>query len=169
MGKYMYLQKNTAKSNIALDFIHAPVRRKWRNLMPNSILPHHENFNRELVEKSAEKIREWLVGWKKPTIALTLGSGLGGFGKGMPGAKERSYHDLCLPTGHVPGHAGVLRYVPIGGVYVLVFDGRAHFYEGNDFQAIVRGVRAATMFGVKTHIITCASGGINSIDPGLKE
>lgn len=134
----------------------------------NSVLPHPENFNMEKVGKSAEKMQKWL-GDKKPMVALTLGSGLGGFGKDIPGAKEVDYHDLCLPMCHVEGHAGKLRFVPIGKQGVLVFDGRIHCYEGHDFQTVVRGVRAATLLGVKTHIITCASGGINSLEPGHKE
>lgn len=111
-------------------------------------------------------MQEWL-GDQQPTIAITLGSGLGGFGKDISGMREMNYEAFKLPICKVPGHAGKLRVIRIGQHEVLVFDGRAHYYEGHPMEEVVLGVRAAIQMGIKTHIITCASGGVNmSYRPG---
>ena len=120
-----------------------------------------KNFNRSKVSAVAKKIAQWL-GEDKATVGLTLGSGLGGFGADLPGAREISYEALGLPVCKAKGHAGVLRYVQIDGRGVLVLDGRVHCYEGHSFATVVMAVRAFALVGVKTHILTCACGGVNT-------
>lgn len=119
------------------------------------------NLNLRLVRLIASKIKQWL-GADKADLAITLGSGLGGYGADLPGAREIGYAELGLPSCGLLGHAGKLRYVKIGGHGVLILDGRVHCYEGHSFQTVVLAVRALVLAGVKTHIITCASGGVNS-------
>lgn len=126
------------------------------------------NFEQGRVNAVVRKMQLRLGRTRRPEIALTLGSGLGGFGQDAEGMVEFSYGELGLPVCKAKGHAGVLRFVPIGHLGgVLVFDGRVHHYEGWHFQEIVLAVRAAVTFGCKTHIITCASGGVDpEIRPG---
>lgn len=119
-----------------------------------------DNFDFDQVMAVAGKITHWLFG-VDVGIAVTLGSGLGGFGANTDGAEEVSFEELGLPLCTAKGHAGVLRLVKIGHRYVLILDGRLHCYEGHSFQTVVLAVRALTAMGVRTHIITCASGGVN--------
>lgn len=119
-----------------------------------------KNFKRSKVWAVTKKIRQWL-GEDTAVIGLTLGSGLGGFGTGFPGAREISFQELGLPVCQAKGHAGVLRYVPIDDRGVLVLDGRVHAYEGHSFKTVVMAVRALALLGIKIHILTCASGGVN--------
>lgn len=124
------------------------------------------NFDLQRINGVAEAIRKHLNG-KQVHVAITLGSGLGGFGADLPDAIEMPYKDLGLPRCGAQGHAGIARFVTIGQVGTLVFDGRAHRYEGHDFETIVTAVRAAALVGAMTQIITCASGGVNAmIHPG---
>lgn len=120
----------------------------------------YRNFELDRIQDVASKIEKYLLDGEKPTVALTLGSGLGGYGKNLPGAKEMPYSDLHLPACSAMGHAGLLRSVKIGKQKVLIFNGRAHRYEGHSYEEVVLGVRSAFYAGAKTHIITCASGGV---------
>lgn len=118
------------------------------------------NMDVDYIDSVAVRIRRWL-GKDKVDLAITLGSGLGGFGADVHGAREISYTNLDLPSCGAVGHASVLRYMQIDGRGVLVLDGRVHCYEGHSFQTVVLAVRALMSCGVTTHIVTCASGGIN--------
>jgi purine-nucleoside phosphorylase len=59
----------------------------------------------------------------------------------------------------VPGHAGRIRIVEIGGRRALVFLGRTHLYEGRGTAPVVHGVRTALAAGVRTVVLTNAAGG----------
>lgn len=118
------------------------------------------NCNVPAIQAIADGITSRLGG-RRPRAAITLGSGLGGYGSDQILTKIE-YEWLGLPECRIKGHAGILRVIPAGYDGAdLVFDGRVHCYEGHDFQTVVLGVRAATMAGFKTHIITCASGSVN--------
>ena len=122
------------------------------------------NFDLQRVNGVAEAIRTRL-GTREVQVAITLGSGLGGFGGDLPGAIEMPYEELGLPRCGAQGHAGIARFVTIGRIGVLIYDGRAHRYEGHDFETVVMAVRAAMQVGADTQIITCASGGVNAMIP----
>lgn len=119
-----------------------------------------KNIDLNELKPVAKKITRWLGGLKAD-VGITLGSGLGGFGADLKDAEEITYEELGLPVCAAKGHAGVLRFVKIDGRGVLILDGRVHHYEGHSFQKVVKAVRALTMAGVKIHIVTCASGGVN--------
>ena len=98
----------------------------------------------------------------QPSLAIVLGSGLGGF------ADEISDH-LEIPYAHVPGwppstavgHAGKLVCGTIGGVHVAALSGRAHLYEGYSPELVTFGVRVLGLLGIKTLVLTNAAGGVN--------
>lgn len=123
------------------------------------------NYDSRRIHGVAMNVRGWFntkVGrYVNPTIAITLGSGLGSYGENIPGMKEVEYSHIGLTACGVPGHAGKLRLVQIGQRDVLLFSGRFHLYEGHDPQTVCLIARVAARLGVKVHIITCASGGIN--------
>ncbi len=118
------------------------------------------NMNLPLVKLVAAKILAWLGG-DTADLGTVLGSGLGGYGADVPGAREISYAELGLPACAAFGHAGQLRYFKTNGHGILVLDGRVHCYEGHSFQTVVLAVRALVLAGVKNFIVTCASGGVN--------
>jgi purine-nucleoside phosphorylase len=72
-----------------------------------------------------------------------------------------------LPVAHVPGHRGCLTLGTLGGVSVLVSEGRVHGYEGHPHDAVVRTTRLAAEWGVKVALFTNAAGGIrDDLRPG---
>lgn len=98
----------------------------------------------------------------EPEIALTLGSGLGGFASNVDVKAELSYSDIeGFPVSTVPGHAGKFIFGYLQDVPVVLMQGRVHFYEGYSIDEVVMPARLMSMMGAKTLFLTNASGGIN--------
>ena len=114
------------------------------------------------VDEASKFIQGKLDG-RTPKIGIILGSGLGLFADKVSDAVEIPYSDI--PNFHnttVKGHDGRLVIGKVKGVDVAVFQGRFHFYEGHDLNDVVLPVRALSLIGVETLILTNASGGISS-------
>jgi purine-nucleoside phosphorylase len=93
--------------------------------------------------------------------AVVLGSGWAEAADVLGRGTEVPAADLGgFPPPTVPGHAGVVRSVEVGGLRVLVFLGRTHLYEGHPVAAVVHGVRTAVAAGCRVIVLTNASGGI---------
>lgn len=98
---------------------------------------------------------------RKPKVALVLGSGLGFLADRVEGAVRVPYSDIPgFPEPGVQGHKGELVAGHLGGVAVLVQAGRFHLYEGHDAVTAGLPVRVFARLGIKTLIVTNASGGI---------
>lgn len=97
-----------------------------------------------------------------PEIAIVLGSGLGSL-------VDKVEDKLTIPFSDVPHmrmttqrlHAGNFVIGKLGGKQVIVLQGRLHLYEGYSSRIVVFPVFILHMLGVKTLILTNASGGIN--------
>ncbi len=98
----------------------------------------------------------------KPRVGLVLGSGLGGFADALDGPKIPYAEIPNMPTSSVVGHAGKLCFGDVGGVPVVCMQGRVHFYEGHDLDAVVHGVRTMARLGASTVLLTNAAGGCDS-------
>lgn len=115
----------------------------------------------ERIERAAKELAK--LG--KPEVALVLGSGLSGV---FPLEKERGLPFAEIPgfpTPSVAGHAGEVAVGEVSGRTALVQRGRVHFYEGHPLSDVVLPVRAYARLGVRTLVLTNASGGIA---PGLE-
>jgi len=98
---------------------------------------------------------------RKPKVAIVLGSGLGFLADRVEGAARVPYADIPgFPEPGVQGHKGELVAGNLGGVPVLVQAGRFHLYEGHDAVTAGLPVRVFARLGIKTLIVTNASGGI---------
>lgn len=98
---------------------------------------------------------------RKPGIAIVLGSGLGFLADRVTGAVRVPYSDIPgFPEPGVQGHKGELVAGHLGGVSVLVQAGRFHLYEGHDAVTAGLPVRVFACLGIKTLVVTNASGGI---------
>jgi len=89
------------------------------------------------------------TGWAPAADAFGPASGSIAIGE-LPG--------FAAPT--AVGHGGEVRSVPLGDRGVLLFLGRTHYYEGRGVDPVVHGVRTAAAAGVKTVVLTNASGGL---------
>jgi purine-nucleoside phosphorylase len=114
------------------------------------------------IDAAASDVRVRL-GDRIPSIALVLGSGLGGFTARLDDAVVVPYGEIAhWPTPSVIGHAGQLVAGTVAGRRVLALSGRAHYYEGHPFSIVTFAARVLGRLGVKTLVVTNAAGGINA-------
>lgn len=98
----------------------------------------------------------------EPRIAIVLGSGLGGFADEFDDAVGIPYEEITgFARSTAQGHAGKLVIGTIDEVPVLAMQGRVHYYEGYSLEQVTFPIRTFKLLGVKTLILTNASGGIN--------
>jgi len=99
----------------------------------------------------------------RPEIGLILGSGLGVLADEIQDAATISYADIPhFPVSTVEGHAGELLVGTLVGKPVLLMKGRFHMYEGYGAETVSFPVRVMRALGVRTLVVTNASGGINA-------
>lgn len=99
-----------------------------------------------------------------PETALVLGSGLGGFAKYAEVAATVPYDEIeGFPVSTVSGHQGRFVFGSIGGVPLVIMQGRVHYYEGYPMQDVVLPIRVMGLLGAKRLILTNAAGGINPV------
>ena len=115
-------------------------------------------------EASIEEACQVLLPTKsfRPLVGLILGSGLGMLADRIVNERRIPYSDIPgFPQSHVPGHAGNLVLGHLNGVPVVAMQGRAHLYEGWSATKATFPLRCMHAIGIKTLIVSNASGGIN--------
>jgi len=99
----------------------------------------------------------------RPTIAIVLGSGLGGFASRIENAVAISYGEIPnFPQSTAPGHSGRLLLGTLNAIPIAVMQGRVHAYEGYASSQVAFPTRVLARFGVRTLIMTNAAGGIRT-------
>ncbi len=102
----------------------------------------------------------------RPSVALVLGSGLGGLVDAMQDKVTISYTEIPnFPHSHLAGHSGQLVFGRLSGIEVVAMQGRFHYYEGFGMQKITFPIYVMHALGAKTLIITNACGAVN---PGFQ-
>lgn len=102
------------------------------------------------------------------TVALILGSGLGGLADRLEDAVSLPFRAIPgFPPMSVTGHAGRLVAGTLGGRRVIVAAGRYHLYEGHSLETVALPTRVLHASGVRTLFVSNAAGGINrTLRPG---
>ena len=101
-------------------------------------------------------------GFKNPEIGIILGTGLGQLINEIDIIKEVSYNHIPnFPTATVEFHKGKLIYGVLAGKKVIVMQGRFHLYEGYTLRNVTYPVRVMEKLGIKTLLVSNASGAIN--------
>jgi len=118
--------------------------------------------------RAAASVLEAASGGIRPRVLVILGSGLGSVVDDLDVKSTLQFSDLPgYPAGHVEGHAGRFVFGTAGDVPVLAMQGRVHLYEGHPAHEVVIPVRAASLLGVRTMVVTNAAGGLNpEFSPG---
>ena len=106
-----------------------------------------------------------------PSVGVVLGTGWGSLAEGL--VKERG-STTSIPYVEIPGFPRCLveghnGHLVIGwdwGPLTAVMQGRAHIYEGRSFQEVTFPIRVLAAWGVKTLVVTNASGGLQGVEPG---
>jgi xanthosine phosphorylase len=104
----------------------------------------------------------------RPRVAVVLGSGLGSVADAVAEPTIIDYADLPgFPEPTVAGHGGQAVLGRIGAVPVAVLQGRAHVYEGVDFERIRVPIRALREAGAEILVLTNAAGSLREeVGPG---
>ncbi|HXV85134.1 MAG TPA: purine-nucleoside phosphorylase [Gemmatimonadales bacterium] len=101
------------------------------------------------------------LGQVRPSVAITLGSGLGGLADKVSNPIRVPFSALPgFPAPTVAGHRGDLVAGELEGVPVLLQSGRFHLYEGHDPAVAAHPVRVFADLGIKVLIVTNAAGGL---------
>jgi purine-nucleoside phosphorylase len=97
----------------------------------------------------------------KPTVAVVLGSGLGGFAAQLQDAVAVPFAEIPhFPRSTAPGHSGRMVIGTIDGTAVAVMQGRVHAYEGYSSLEVTFPIRVLGQFGARAVVLTNAAGGI---------
>ncbi|HBN45306.1 MAG TPA: purine-nucleoside phosphorylase [Candidatus Marinimicrobia bacterium] len=97
----------------------------------------------------------------KPSVGIILGSGLGSFVDKIQDQIVFSYDELDgFPPSGVGGHAGKLVLGTIEGTPVAVLQGRVHYYESGQADAMKVPVRTLAGLGCEQLLLTNAAGSL---------
>ncbi|MGI8999198.1 MAG: purine-nucleoside phosphorylase [Candidatus Limnocylindria bacterium] len=131
-----------------------------------------EELDRRITAATAAVQRhlEAVPSLSRPSLAIVLGSGLGGVVDLLdPEPRLRlRYGDIPhVPVAAVEGHAGELVAGKVRGTPAIILSGRAHPYEGYSHREATLLLRAVLAMGVGTVVLTNAAGGLNpDYEPG---
>jgi purine-nucleoside phosphorylase len=96
------------------------------------------------------------------TIAVILGSGLGGLAKKIGDAVRIPFVDIPgFPEATVVGHEGAVIIGSLGGRDVFALSGRFHMYEGHSAALAAFPVRVFHALGARDLFVSNAAGGIS--------
>ena len=118
------------------------------------------SYGAAAAEKAAEAVRAKLK-TREPSLAVILGSGLGGFVSDMEDMREIPYRDVPgFPSTAVSGHSGTLHAGTVAGREVVALAGRFHMYEGHSPALAGFPVRVLHALGARRLLVTNAAGGV---------
>jgi purine-nucleoside phosphorylase len=96
-----------------------------------------------------------------PAIGIVLGSGLGAVAEAVADPAVVPYEEIPhFPRSTVEGHSGRIVAGMLGGVPVVIMQGRVHFYEGYSPAEVTFPMRVLGALGVRAVVLTNAAGGI---------
>jgi purine-nucleoside phosphorylase len=102
------------------------------------------------------------IGDFEPEIGIILGTGLGGLVSEIEVEKQLMYSNIPdFPISTLEFHSGKLIFGTLSGKKVVAMQGRLHYYEGYNMQQITFPVRVMKMLGIKTLLVSNASGALN--------
>lgn len=116
-------------------------------------------MEREMIE-TLDYINDYIK--SKPKVGIVLGSGLGDIAYKINVEVVIPYKDIpnfIAPT--IEGHKGNLIFGNIGGMSVVLMQGRNHYYEGHTMKEITYPIRIMKELGVKVLMTSNATGGLN--------
>ncbi|MEN8200042.1 MAG: purine-nucleoside phosphorylase [Thermodesulfobacteriota bacterium] len=99
-----------------------------------------------------------------PDLVIQLGTGLGNFASKIETELTVPYGDIPnFPSSTVDSHKGNLVLGRLGGKKVAVLQGRFHYYEGYSTKEVAFPIRALSLLGAGTLLLTNAAGGLNPL------
>jgi purine-nucleoside phosphorylase len=116
----------------------------------------------EAAVKAAKAIRK-RAELQQPTVAVILGSGLGGLSRSIDNAVRIPFGDIPgFPEATVAGHEGAVIVGSLGGREIVALSGRFHMYEGHPAALAAFPVRVFHALGARDLFVSNAAGGISA-------
>jgi len=120
----------------------------------------------ELVNKvnaAVNHLKSLLPADFRPTVGLTLGTGLSGLAAKIEPVLRVAYQDIPqFPVSTVESHAGELIFGRLGGQRVAALAGRFHLYEGYGPAEVTMPVRVLAELGARCFLFSNAAGGLDT-------
>ncbi len=114
------------------------------------------------VQNAVIAIRNRISHLPTPEVGIVLGTGLGGLADAVEVQATVPYAEIPdFPRSTVQSHAGQFLFGTLGGVQVVMQQGRNHLYEGYGPDDACMGVRCMAELGIHTFIVTNAAGCLN--------
>lgn len=119
------------------------------------------DYSTEAAIKAAAAIRKRAAS-QQPTLAIILGSGLGGLSKSIADAVRIPFGQIPgFPEVTVAGHEGTVIVGSLSGREVVALSGRFHMYEGHPAALAAFPVRVFHALGAHDLFVSNAAGGIS--------
>ena len=116
-----------------------------------------------MLKNKASEIIKFKSNEFHPEVGIILGSGLGSFIEEIEKEASFSFVDLPgFPNVSVKGHSGKLILGNINGLSIAILEGRSHYYEDADADAMKVPIQTLKDLGCKTLILTNSAGSIVS-------
>lgn len=118
-------------------------------------------YSAEAAAKAAQAVRA-RSGSREPTLAIILGSGLGGLAKKIGDQVRIPFREIPgFPDVTVVGHEGAVIVGTLGGRDIVALSGRFHVYEGHPAALAAFPVRVFNALGARELFVSNAAGGIS--------
>lgn len=118
----------------------------------------------ESMSEQVVEARDAILSYRlfQPEVAIILGSGLADLANHAEHASAIPYSAIPhFPNTNAAGHPGQLIFGFLGGLKVVLLQGRAHRYEGWSDDKVCFPTRCLQALGARTLVITNAAGGLN--------
>jgi purine-nucleoside phosphorylase len=116
----------------------------------------------ENIQQTTQYIKS-RIGDFEPEVGIILGTGLGALVNEIEVEKQLMYSNIPdFPISTLEFHSGKLIFGTLAGKKVVAMQGRLHYYEGYTMQQITFPVRVMKMLGIKTLLVSNASGALNT-------
>ena len=116
----------------------------------------------ENIQSTAQYIKS-RIGDFEPEVGIILGTGLGALVNEIEVEKQLMYSNIPdFPISTLEFHSGKLIFGTLAGKKVVAMQGRLHYYEGYTMRQITFPVRVLKALGIKTLLVSNASGALNS-------
>src|SRR6201989_630717 len=115
----------------------------------------------ESIQHTAAYIKN-RIGDFEPEVGIILGTGLGALVNEIVIEKQLMYANIPdFQISTLEFHSGKLIFGILSGKKVVAMQGRLHYYEGYNMQQITFPVRVMKTLGIKTLLVSNASGSLN--------
>jgi purine-nucleoside phosphorylase len=124
--------------------------------------PVEQGFDSPRLAEAVEFVRSRVTQGARPSVAIILGSGLGGLADRIENPTVVSYSEIPgFRSSSAKGHRGELIFGQLESTQVVAMAGRLHRYEGWTNDEIAFPVQLMSALGAERLVVSNAAGGVS--------